>query len=221
MGEGREGWRRVGPSGAREGCTVGIQARLLAHWVCKDTSGALPPHLTVPASAKRVGTLGPPRTRRHHQLLRAGGLGCPRNGTRPPPRAHFPRSLVRSLSLLLARSLGHQPPPSARSPPAAPPHSSIARAGAARPEPRRAARPPGAAALILLPGSLCLNPAAPIPVWTSLWDTAAWSLLSISLPLPGPHCMIPAARILLLGLRRTDPSGWTNHTDLSAPTPAP
>lgn len=158
MGEGREGWRREGPSGAREGCTVGIQARLLADWVCKDTSGALPPRLTVPASSKRVGNLGPPGTRRHHQLLRAGVPGCPRNGPWPPPRAHFLRSLVRSLSLLLARSLARAPAPALRSL-AARGSSSLVR----RPRPVQLGQSHGGLRvrqepLTLLPGSLCPDP---------------------------------------------------------------
>lgn len=144
---------------------MGIQARLLADWVCKDTSGALPPRLTVPASSKRVGTLGPPGTRRHHQLLRAGVPGCPRNGPWPPPRAHFLRSL--------ARSLARAPAPALRSL-AARGSSSLVR----RPRPvqlgqshsglrvRQESRPycPDPSAQSPLPGSLCLNPAASIPL---------------------------------------------------------
>lgn len=184
----------MGPSGAREGCTVGIQARLLADWVCKDTSGTLPPHLTVPASSKRVGTTRDRATSPTSQGRRAR---LPRNGPRPPPRAHFPSSLVRSLSP--ASSLGPQPPPSARSPPAAPPHSSVARARCSSARATAGcvsarSRCPDPTARIPLPESRCTNPS----VWTSLWGPAAQSLRSRSLPLPGPHCLIPAARSFCL-----------------------
>lgn len=167
----RGGWGRVekggggrSPQGPERAVQWGIQARLLADWVCKDTSGALPPHLTVPASSKRVGTLGPPGTRRHHQLLRAGVPGCPRNGPWPPPRAHFLRSLVLALSPArsLARSGTSPRPPFARRPRLLLTRPSPA-PGAARPEPRRAARPPRApdpTARISLPRSFCLDPSA-------------------------------------------------------------
>lgn len=64
-----------------------------------------------------------------------------------------------SLSCSLSRSGTSPRPPLARRPRLLLTRPSPA-PGAARPEPRRAARPPGAAALILLPRSLCLDPIA-------------------------------------------------------------
>lgn len=64
--QGIGGW---GPQGPKRGLRGGESWP--TDWVCKDTSGTLPPCLAAPAFVEREGTLGPPGTRWDLQLLRA------------------------------------------------------------------------------------------------------------------------------------------------------
>lgn len=157
-GEGGGGWGPQGPEravqwGHRPGCSQGHIGR--------SSSSSDRPSI-------REESRDPGPTRDRAISLTSQGL----RARLPPerPSAASSRSLpslarwfARSLSCSLSRSGTSPRPPLARRPRLLLTRPSPA-PGAARPEPRRAARPPGAAALILLPRSLCLDPSAWIPL---------------------------------------------------------
>lgn len=187
-----QGIGRVGLSGAREGCTVEREGRLLTDWLYKDTSGALPLHLTAPESTERRPWVHPGRGDITNFSGPEGQASPERPSAASSRSLRLAHSLARSLSCWLARLLGPQPPPFVRSPPAAPPHSPVARARCSSARSRTTAgcasarsRCPYPTARILLPRYLCPDPS----VWTSLQEPSARNLLPRSLPLPEPHCL--------------------------------
>lgn len=176
-------WASAALGGRREGCAVEREQTagrlgLQGHTGCSSASSDCPS-----ICRERGNPIRDAATSLTSQGQRAR---LPRNGPRPPPRAHSSFALSLALSLLLARS-GPSPPPSARSPPAAPPHSSVARARCSSARTTAGC----ASARSRSPRPYCADPSARILLH---------GFLSLDLA-PGPGCSEPFAQ--------TPPSPWT------------
>lgn len=178
-----QGIGRVGLSGAREGCTVERGGRLLTDRLYKDTSGALPLHLTAPKSTERRPWVHPGRGDTTNFSGPEGQASPERPSAASSRSLCLAHSLALSLSLLLARSLARAPAPALRSL-AARSSSSLARRlrpvqlGQNHrglrvrqeplprpycPDPSTKIPLPGSFCLDLAPGTVCSKPSAQIP----------------------------------------------------------